>query len=203
MAPPTRIAVIGGGLTGLSAAFHAARRFPRAQVVLFERNQRIGGWVRSHRVEVEAPAASGSENVKASILLECGPRTLRPAVDGSGRAVLELVRGSLCPICRLIEGDMQIHLLGLQEQLITTSTAAPAARNRFLHIPGRKGLHVVPSGLGGILKSPYLTSVLFSSSLREPFRRKNRGVRNCSVIARLQHMSDETLLQFRSDKSEQ
>lgn len=97
MPQPTRIAILGGGLSGLSAAFHAARRFPRAQVVLFERNSRVGGWVRSQRVEVEAPVASGSSVIsgrtaKASVLLESGPRTLRPGVDGSGRAVLELVR---------------------------------------------------------------------------------------------------------------
>ena len=96
MPPPTRIAILGGGLTGLSATLHAARRFPNARIVLFERSSRLGGWVRSHRVEVEAPVVSegsstSSKITKASILLETGPRTLRPSFKDSGKAVFELV----------------------------------------------------------------------------------------------------------------
>lgn len=80
---PTRISVIGGGLSGLSSAFHLSRRFPSAQVTLVEQSPRLGGWVHSERVEVRDE--SGNE---AGILLERGPRTLRP----NSRAVLELPR---------------------------------------------------------------------------------------------------------------
>jgi protoporphyrinogen oxidase len=73
-----RIAVLGGGLSGLSSAFHLSRRFPTAKVSLIEKQTRLGGWVRSQRVPI-------NENV--SILLEAGPRTLRP----DSKSVLELV----------------------------------------------------------------------------------------------------------------
>ena len=75
---PRTITILGGGLTGLSSAFHLSRRFPTAQITLLERQARLGGWVRSERVELPTGG---------SILLEAGPRTLRP----NGKSALELV----------------------------------------------------------------------------------------------------------------
>jgi hypothetical protein len=71
------IVILGGGITGLSSAFHLSRRFPNARITLVEKEDRLGGWIKSERVSV------GS----SSIVLEAGPRTLRP-VD---KAILELV----------------------------------------------------------------------------------------------------------------
>jgi oxygen-dependent protoporphyrinogen oxidase len=81
MPVPIRIAVLGGGLTGLSAAFHLSRRFPKSLVTLIEKQPRLGGWVRSERVEVQ------SQNGTETIILEGGPRTLRP----NAKSILELV----------------------------------------------------------------------------------------------------------------
>lgn len=81
MSPPL-VAVLGGGLTGLSAAFSLARRFPTADIALYSADARLGGWVRSQRVRVPVPHAGD-----AHVLLEAGPRTLRP----NARALLELV----------------------------------------------------------------------------------------------------------------
>ena len=80
--PPKSIAVLGGGLSGLSSAFHLSRRFPTTKVTLIERQKRLGGWVRSERVTIKE---------SASILLEAGPRTLRP----NSKSVLELVMYSV------------------------------------------------------------------------------------------------------------
>ena len=85
------ITVVGGGISGLSAAFHLARRFPAAtgaRITLVEKAQRLGGWVRAERVRV-----ADGHGRKAEILLESGPRTLRP----NSKAILELVSPSnLC-----------------------------------------------------------------------------------------------------------
>jgi oxygen-dependent protoporphyrinogen oxidase len=70
--------VLGGGISGLSAAFHLSRRFPRTPLTLLEKSSTVGGWIRSERVKL----SSGS-----SIVLEAGPRTLRP----SGKGLMELV----------------------------------------------------------------------------------------------------------------
>ena len=80
--PPTSIAVLGGGITGLSSALYLSRRFPQTSIILLEGSSRTGGWIRSRRVSVK----DGSGN-EAQILLEAGPRTLRP----NSPAVLELV----------------------------------------------------------------------------------------------------------------
>lgn len=76
------VAVLGAGLTGLSAAFHLSRRFPRALITVLEKGSRLGGWVESTR---ENPA---------NMLLEGGPRTLRP----NANSVLELVRFRVFPV---------------------------------------------------------------------------------------------------------
>ena len=85
---PKSILVLGGGLSGLSATYHLARKLPAVPITLLEKSNRLGGWVRSERVEVK----DGQGN-KANILLESGPRTLRP----NGKSVLELVRSIFSP----------------------------------------------------------------------------------------------------------
>ncbi|KAL4072523.1 hypothetical protein V8B97DRAFT_1870363 [Scleroderma yunnanense] len=144
------IAVLGGGLTGLSAAFHLSRRFPTAQIAVYNTDARFGGWVRSQRVTVS----------DADVVLEAGPRTLRP----NARSVLEL-----------------IHLLDLSSSLVTVPKTSEAARSRFLYVPEFGGLHRLPSTPLDLLKwfglsaKSNLDRLLLSSLCREPFRRWNRS----------------------------
>jgi oxygen-dependent protoporphyrinogen oxidase len=56
---PLRIAVIGGGISGLAAAFYVRRLAPRASIQLFEAGPRVGGVVRTERHD--------------GYLVECGP----------------------------------------------------------------------------------------------------------------------------------
>ena len=98
MSAPEHIAVLGGGITGLSSAFHLPRRFPNSRITLVEREQNVGGWMRSERVGVRTPTTS------AAILLEAGPRTLRP-VD---KAVLELASRLL--LSCILNADLSVNL---------------------------------------------------------------------------------------------
>ena len=75
------IAVIGGGITGLTTAFDIARTIPDAKITLFESSHRLGGWIDSEIVQVE-----GGE-----VVFEWGPRSLRPSVPGAGWATVQLV----------------------------------------------------------------------------------------------------------------
>lgn len=77
------VVVLGGGITGLSAAFYLARKHPTVHITLVEKNVRFGGWVRSERVVVR-----DSHGNRARVLLEAGPRTIRP----NAKSILELVR---------------------------------------------------------------------------------------------------------------
>ncbi|KAF9027003.1 FAD/NAD(P)-binding domain-containing protein [Hymenopellis radicata] len=144
-----RIAVLGGGLTGLSAAFHLSRRFPDAAIRVFEKSNRVGGWVRSERVTV-----NNDRGDTAQMTLETGPRTIRP----HSMAILELV-----------------HLLGLEGSLITVPKSAPAAQNRFIYSPELGRIECIPAGISALLRSP-LRKTLMSAVAFEPFRKRNRPI---------------------------
>ena len=75
------IAVIGGGITGLSTAFFVSKEIPNAKITIFEQNERLGGWLDSEKVEVD-----GGE-----VLFEWGPRSLRPDNGGAGQFTRKLV----------------------------------------------------------------------------------------------------------------
>ncbi|KAK7047306.1 oxygen-dependent protoporphyrinogen oxidase [Paramarasmius palmivorus] len=141
------IAVLGGGLTGLSSAFHLSRRFPEASITLLEKGSHLGGWVSSERVAVRHPDGHTGE-----VVLESGPRTLRP----NAKSVLEL-----------------INLLGLKDSLVTTSKTSPAAKLRYLHIPESQGLVSIPTSPLSVLSSP-LRTLMVPHVLREPMTRANR-----------------------------
>lgn len=67
-----KVAVLGGGISGLAAAYYLKERF---DVTLFEEKEQVGGWIQTDRVE--------------GFLFERGPRTLRVAQNG---LLLELVK---------------------------------------------------------------------------------------------------------------
>ena len=66
------VAVLGGGITGLSSAYYLTKELPRAKITIYEASDRIGGWLSSKRVPVK----------DGTILFEAGPRTLRPSSNG-------------------------------------------------------------------------------------------------------------------------
>ncbi len=68
------VAVLGGGLSGLVAAWALARR--GAKVTVFEKAPRLGGWVQT--------------DTSSGFLFEEGPRGFRP--KGKGQVTLELVK---------------------------------------------------------------------------------------------------------------
>ena len=65
---PQNIAILGGGITGLSAAHYLAKELPATKITIYELSDRLGGWLQSRRVDVE----------KGNVVFESGPRTLRP-----------------------------------------------------------------------------------------------------------------------------
>lgn len=75
------VAILGGGITGLTTAHYITEEFPQAKVTIFEGQQRLGGWLRSKEVDV------GDGNV----IFESGPRSLR-IPGANGLLMLQLVR---------------------------------------------------------------------------------------------------------------
>ena len=76
------IAILGGGITGLSTAHNISKCLPHAKITVYEASDRLGGWLNSELVQVD----------NGEVLFEWGPRTLRPDLGGSGMATLDLVR---------------------------------------------------------------------------------------------------------------
>ncbi|KAE8449369.1 hypothetical protein EG329_008270 [Mollisiaceae sp. DMI_Dod_QoI] len=103
----TRIAIIGGGITGLAAAHYITRELKNAKVIIYEAGDRLGGWLQTEFVDV----ANGK------ILLEKGPRTIRPNTEAA-----------------LVTLDMIQHL-GLKDELLISWNNSPAALNRFVYYP--------------------------------------------------------------------
>lgn len=56
-----KILILGGGISGLSAAWYYRKRYPSAEIVLLEKNERLGGWIQTRR--------------DGGFLFEEGPRT--------------------------------------------------------------------------------------------------------------------------------
>lgn len=70
-----KFVVIGGGISGLSAAFKLAEN-PRNEVVVLEASRHIGGWIKTIRA-------------KDGALIELGPRSLR-TVGIQGKFALDM-----------------------------------------------------------------------------------------------------------------
>ncbi|KAF8531090.1 hypothetical protein JB92DRAFT_2692891 [Gautieria morchelliformis] len=157
---PSKVTILGGGITGLSAAFHLSRKFPSTRITLLEKSNRLGGWVHSKRVQFDIPGGD-----IGSAVLELGPRTLRP----QSKALLEMAH------YWLIQRRGQVNLLDLTPHLIGTPASSPAARNRFLYLSDsqKPGLTLIPSTLLGHLTSR-LSLTTIPPVIREPFRSVNR-----------------------------
>ncbi|KAF1979562.1 Protoporphyrinogen oxidase [Bimuria novae-zelandiae CBS 107.79] len=105
---PEKVAVLGGGISGLASAYFVAKEFPQSKITVHEANKDSGGWIQSRRVEVPG----------GDVLFEYGPRTLRPGKDA------------------LITAQL-IQELGLTDNVIFTKKNAPGAKNRYIYYPDR------------------------------------------------------------------
>ncbi len=70
-----KILILGGGISGLSAAWFLKKKHPKARITLLEKTDRLGGWIRTDR-----------EN---GYLIERGPRTFQA---GRSPHLLQLIR---------------------------------------------------------------------------------------------------------------
>ncbi|KAL8771921.1 MAG: hypothetical protein Q9209_002859 [Squamulea sp. 1 TL-2023] len=118
------IAVLGGGITGLASAYYLAQQLPRAQITLLEGSSRLGGWLHSKQIDTGT----------GKIVFEQGPRTLRPSRP-NGWVTLDLVSKNDIGPARLLTRLVQIHDLGLENQVLMTSKESVAAQNRFIYFP--------------------------------------------------------------------
>ncbi|CAO1631255.1 unnamed protein product [Parajaminaea phylloscopi] len=143
------IAVLGGGLSGLTTTLYLSRLLPQHRIILWETSDHLGGWVRSEKVHL--PGSQGDA------VLEAGPRSIRPK-GAAGWRMIEM-----------------IHSLNLMDRVIVVPKTALSAKNRYIYFSSQ--LNKLPSSLlgmlGALFRLPLLRSLLptaVAGLLGEPFR---------------------------------
>ncbi|KHJ35745.1 putative protoporphyrinogen oxidase [Erysiphe necator] len=103
----SNVAIIGGGISGLTTAYYLIRQFPTSKITLYESTNRLGGWLESESLDIGC----------GQVLFESGPRTLRFGTTSS-----------------LVTAEL-IQDLGLEEQIIISAKDSIAAMNKYLYYP--------------------------------------------------------------------
>lgn len=78
---PPRVAILGGGISGLTAAYFLLKVLPNVKVTLYEASDRLGGWIQSDQVNVG----------NGDVILEAGPRSLLAPTPAKGWVTAKLV----------------------------------------------------------------------------------------------------------------
>ncbi|GMK55541.1 hypothetical protein CspeluHIS016_0205970 [Cutaneotrichosporon spelunceum] len=149
--PPRSVAVVGGGLSGLTAAYRLAQS--GARVTLLDPAPRLGGWTQTQTY----PVSYDRDGVHhtGTVSLEFGPRSIRPRGGLGAPAMLQL-----------------IHDVGLADAIVPIPNNHPAAKHRYIYDPER-GLSAAPTSPLALLdpRTPPAIRALLLAVAREPFRR--------------------------------
>lgn len=90
-APPKHITILGGGLSGLSTAYHLSRTLPAStKISLVEGTSRVGGWIDSQKHEVGFRDREGQMR-EGVVGIETGPRSIRPRGSRGAASMLKMV----------------------------------------------------------------------------------------------------------------
>ncbi|KAK9388406.1 hypothetical protein V1515DRAFT_533788 [Lipomyces mesembrius] len=153
MSPIRSVAVLGGGISGLSTAYYLARALPNdVPITIYESSKRLGGYIQS--TQLALPGVEGTSG-DGYVLFEHGPRTLRVSKRVSSVNTFDLIRR-----------------LNLIDELIVVPKRSAAAKNRYIFYDGK--VNMIPYSVASILKF-YFSQPLFRGMLPEvlcePFRR--------------------------------
>eukprot|EP00040_Diaphanoeca_grandis_P044601 m.12901 g.12901 ORF g.12901 m.12901 type:complete len:519 (-) comp9500_c0_seq1:47-1603(-) len=177
MAVPREVVILGGGISGLTAAWSLIRSScirswkgsdrPAPNITIIEPSKTVGGCL----LTAHGPAGS---------VLEQGPRGLRPS-GLAGRASLNLCAS-----------------VGMEDEVIVAGKDHPGAANRYVFAKNK--LSKLPTGLSDValnLKNgDFLTKALVKGMLTEPFAPKPNPNYFSSLNAKLEN--DESVFDFAS-----
>jgi len=139
--PRQNVAILGSGITALSAAYHLLLTPNPPNITIYEKSSRVGGWLHSRYRDL--PDGSGS------VLFETGPRNIRPVVP-VGLATVALWED-----------------LGLAGNMIVTDRNSVAAKKRWLYYPDH--LVELPGPARGLLSNlwTFFTEPAFKGYLKD------------------------------------
>lgn len=101
--PPATIAVLGGGVTGLTTAYYLTKFLPSARITLYEASDRLGGWVDSHTMDLRKRLPNG---MPARVVCEYGPRLISPSEKNFSET---LVYAELLHYLNLVDKAWTLH----------------------------------------------------------------------------------------------
>ncbi|KAL7790426.1 hypothetical protein V8C37DRAFT_403451 [Trichoderma ceciliae] len=168
-----KVAVLGGGLTGLTTAYYLAKWLPSTtKITLLEGSDRLGGWIRTDRIPVKVGSVEGVVN------FERGPRSLSSLNKSTWR------------FDDLVLWDLALDL-GLK-------VVSPRDLSRYIYYPD----HLVPlpphTSLAAFASEPIVVESLwagFGYVMRRLFSRKDRvPVEDLSIADWIQHITGSQVL---------
>lgn len=86
---PSRVTILGAGITGLTLAHKLTTLSPATRVTVVETSGRVGGWMKTSSLAAVMPD-EGSTNI-GEIVIEEGPRSVRPKGSIGAPRLLGLV----------------------------------------------------------------------------------------------------------------
>ncbi|OQE23186.1 hypothetical protein PENSTE_c009G06841 [Penicillium steckii] len=135
------VAVVGGGITGLTAAWKLTQDSKCNEITLYEKSHRLGGWMESETIPVDG----------GKVVFEYGPRTLRWSRPAA-QSILEMA-----------------NAIGLSDQIIFTMKTQSAALNRYIYYPDHLVRLPTPTPELGFLQNiSNMIGSLFQEPLLKP-----------------------------------
>lgn len=137
--PTKNVAVLGGGISGLSYAYYLLRLCPEISIQVFEQSLRVGGYVKT-----------GHDN---GVIMEKGPRTLRSRSDGLALIVDLMTQAGLKDTVYGVSNSSPAnrkYLLNPRDELIEVPNSLTTFFRFFF---GNTGLN--ESLLSGIFREPF------------------------------------------------
>lgn len=137
-----RIAVVGGGVSGLTFTYFLSKLRPDVKVTLYEKQDRCGGWIHSDIID------DGEGN---RVMVEKGPRTLRGVSDGSVIIVQTLRDLGKQDVVQYIAADSEANRKFLLDKnnVLTQVPDSPISALKFFAGSLGKGF------ISGILGEPF------------------------------------------------
>lgn len=169
MASPPSVAILGGGISGLTLAHFLRRSLgPSARIAVVEASARLGGWVQT--VEEEGflfergprsfrPSMSGAELLRLTESLGLADAAIAPAAGGSQRLIW--LDGKICPLPTSLAGALfgaspamaGVPLAGLREIFVPRSDLHDESVHDF--ICRRFGSHVATTLIDPMVSGIY------------------------------------------------
>ncbi|KAH3662472.1 hypothetical protein OGAPHI_005724 [Ogataea philodendri] len=183
-----KVAVIGGGISGLTYAYFLGKLRPDLQIQLYEKSDRLGGYIRSKKLFTTEYDSRASQDYT---ILEKGPRTVRGGSSGiillldllfkfkAQNDLLGISGTSLANRRYLVSPYVDTE--GHSGKLTPVPYSVPSFL-RFLFDPLGRGL------VYGLLKEPFVRSKMANDETVEQFvtRRFNKSVSD-NVVSAIMH----------------